>query len=272
MAAKLTSVVGKPVEYLIERLPQDTNKKIEDTIRSVLYTIVDVSTQTMDNKQQEASTKLHKLAVATTGLFGGFFGVWALLAELPVSTIIMMRSILDVARSEGFDITHPSTKMECIAVFGFTVNEDESDDSADSGYYASRIALSKTMDAATKELVKQVAEQTSKQVVKEGSKQMVENTAPKVLAEFINAIAKRLGITLTEKSAAQVVPLIGAISGATLNIMFTDYYQDMARGHFIIKRLEQRYGADFIKEQFDKIRLEKLGKSKPTLIINTQPK
>lgn len=184
----------------------------------------------------------------------------------------MMRSILDVARSEGFDITDPRTKMECILVFGFTVNEDKNDDSADSGYYASRIALSKTMDAATKELVKQVAKEGSKQVVKEGSKQMVESTAPKVLAEFINAIAKRLGITLTEKSAAQVMPVIGAASGAALNMMFIDYYQDMARGHFIIKRLEYKYSADFIKKEFDKIRLARLGESKSTLIINTQPK
>lgn len=39
--------------------------------------------------------------------------------------------------------------------------------------------------------------------------------------------------------AAQVVPVIGALTGATLNTMFTDYYQDMARGHFIVKRLEK---------------------------------
>ncbi|EEW8151433.1 EcsC family protein, partial [Escherichia coli] len=39
----------------------------------------------------------------------------------------------------------------------------------------------------------------------------------------------------------------------TLNIMFTDYYQDMARGHFIIKRLEKKYGSEFIKSEYMKI-------------------
>jgi hypothetical protein len=32
--------------------------------------------------------------------------------------------------------------------------------------------------------------------------------------------------------------------------MFTDYYQDMARGHFIVRRLEQRYGLEHIREQY----------------------
>ncbi len=38
-----------------------------------------------------------------------------------------------------------------------------------------------------------------------------------------------------------------AVAGATLNTMFTAYYQDMARGHFIIKRLESKYGFDTVR-------------------------
>nr|WP_306308491.1 hypothetical protein [Escherichia coli] len=60
-------------------------------------------------------------------------------------------------------------------------------------------------------------------------------------------------MVITEKTAAQVVPVIGAFAGATLNIMFTDYYQDMARGHFIIKRLEKKYGSELIKSEYMKI-------------------
>jgi hypothetical protein len=29
--------------------------------------------------------------------------------------------------------------------------------------------------------------------------------------------------------------------------MFTDYYQDMARGHFIVRRLELKYGEDVVR-------------------------
>jgi len=44
---------------------------------------------------------LHKMFVATSGAVGGAFGLPALTVELPVSTITMLRSIADIARSEG---------------------------------------------------------------------------------------------------------------------------------------------------------------------------
>ena len=60
-------------------------------------------------------------------------------------------------------------------------------------------------------------------------------------------IAARFGVVVSEKFVAQAVPVIGAVAGATLNTMFTAYYQDMARGHFIIKRLESKYGFDTVR-------------------------
>ncbi|MBZ8465568.1 EcsC family protein, partial [Escherichia coli] len=75
----------------------------------------------------------------------------------------------------------------------------------------------------------------------------------KWLASLIEKVATRFGIVITEKMAAQVVPVIGALTGATLNTMFTDYYQDMARGHFIVKRLEKKYGNELIKAEYIKI-------------------
>ncbi|NOL51980.1 EcsC family protein [Pelistega suis] len=260
LTAKMTSMVGSPVEYLMDKLPKGANEKIHGIIETALHKVVDVSASTMENQTQEASNKWHKFGAGVTGALGGFFGFSALLVELPVSTTIMMRSILDVARSEGFDITDYQTKMECIAVFGVTVNEDKSDDSAESGYYASRIALNQIMNATAKEL---------SVLTQQAANKAIDTTAVgKVFAQLIHAVATRLGVPLTEKAAAQLVPGIGALAGATLNVMFTDFYQDIARGHFIIKRLEEKYGADEIKAQFDKIRL---ATSKPAVLIGHQP-
>ncbi|PUV03863.1 peptidase, partial [Acinetobacter baumannii] len=75
----------------------------------------------------------------------------------------------------------------------------------------------------------------------------------KWLASLIEKVATRFGIVITEKMAAQAAPVIGALAGATLNTMFTDYYQDMARGHFIVKRLERKYGDELIKAEYIKI-------------------
>ncbi|MNW10716.1 hypothetical protein D3C71_2079900 [compost metagenome] len=57
----------------------------------------------------------------------------------------------------------------------------------------------------------------------------------------------RFGVVVSEKFAAQAVPVIGAVAGATLNTIFIGYYQDMARGHFIVKRLERKYGFESVR-------------------------
>jgi hypothetical protein len=54
--------------------------------------------------------------------------------------------------------------------------------------------------------------------------------------------------------AAQAVPVIGALGGATINLLFVDHFQDVARGHFIIRRLEREYGKEEVQKEYTKIR------------------
>jgi glycerate kinase len=68
-----------------------------------------------------------------------------------------------------------------------------------------------------------------------------------MLIKLINTIASRFGIVVSEKLAAQSIPLIGAAGGAAINLMFIDHFQDMAEGHFIVKRLEKKYGSEKIE-------------------------
>ena len=49
---------------------------------------------------------------------------------------------------------------------------------------------------------------------------------------------------------AQSVPLIGAAGGAMVNVLFIRHFQDVARGHFTILRLEETYGADDVKAAY----------------------
>ena len=71
----------------------------------------------MQNEPKAASGLLHKALVTTSGAVGGSFGLAALPIELPISTIIMLRSIGDIARSEGEDLTTPETALSCLQVF-----------------------------------------------------------------------------------------------------------------------------------------------------------
>jgi hypothetical protein len=182
------------------------------------------------------SNKTHKRLVAVIGGAGGAFGLAALSVELPISTTVMLRSIADIARSEGEDITSPEVKLACLEVFALG-GKSKDDDGTETGYFAVRMALARVVSEAAQYL-------TSKGVVQE--------TAP-VMIRFISKIASRFSVTVSEKVAAQAVPVIGAAGGALINTLFLDHFQDMARGHFIVRRLERVYGHEIIKKAYEEM-------------------
>jgi hypothetical protein len=80
-------------------------------------------------------------------------------------------------------------------------------------------------------------------------KGIAEEGAP-VLVRLIGTIASRFGVTVSQKAAASAVPVIGAAGGALINSIFMDHFQNMARGHFIIRSLERKYGTKIIQLQY----------------------
>jgi hypothetical protein len=51
-------------------------------------------------------------------------------------------------------------------------------------------------------------------------------------------------------SAASMVPVLGAVGGATLNVIFADHFHRVARGHFTVRRLERIYGTETIQQLY----------------------
>jgi hypothetical protein len=64
-----------------------------------------------------AHDKLHRLLASAAGAFGGLLGPLTLLAELPVTTVLMLRSIADIAHGEGEDLNTPEARLACVQVF-----------------------------------------------------------------------------------------------------------------------------------------------------------
>ena len=241
LAAKVTNLIGIPIEKGLGLLPDNWNKNIGEVTQAALLKASDIAIFTMKDIPGEASSNIwHKLGVAISGGVGGFFGIAALAAELPISTSIMLRSIADIARSQGESITAIETKMACLEVFALGGNS-ESDDGTESGYYAVRAALARSVAEASEFLV---------------SKTMADEGAP-ILIKFIAKIAERFGIQVTEKAAAQAIPAIGAAGGAIINTIFMDHFQDMARGHFLVRKLERKHGKEVIERLYAE--LPKLG-------------
>lgn len=234
IAAKITNLLGTPIEKGFELLPDNWNVKVGELTQEALSKAVHAAVFTIkDSPGKEASNYWHKIAVATTGGIGGFFGLTALAVELPISTTIMLRSIADIARSEGEALSKIESKIACIEVFAFG-GPSKSDDASESGYFAVRAALAQSVTKAAEYI-------TEKSLAEEG--------AP-ALVRLVIKIAERFSIQVSEKAAAQAVPAIGAAGGAIINTLFIDHFQDMALGHFIVRRLERKYGKEVVEATY----------------------
>ncbi len=234
VAVQITNVIGTPIEKAIERLPKGWQESIVGISRNALEKAADVAIWTINPATPlPTSDLLHKLAVSVTGAAGGGFGLPALAIELPISTTIMLRSIADIARCEGEDLRTPEAKLACVEVFALG-GRTSSDNAADSGYYVARAALGKAVAEAAEYLAKGGAK-----------------AATPAMVRFITQVAGKFQIQVTEKAAAQAVPIVGAAGGALINNLFMSHFQNMARGHFTVRRLERIYSPEMIESSYD---------------------
>jgi hypothetical protein len=65
-------------------------------------------------------------------------------------------------------------------------------------------------------------------------------------------------LVASERAAASAVPVLGAVGGATVNMIFMNHFQRLAHGHFTIRRLERRYGSAVVHRHYDAVRSELL--------------
>lgn len=239
VAAKITNLLGTPIEQGFEMLPQNFKEKIGIITHSALSKAVSAAVNTLNNNEtsKKSSDVFHKILVGAAGGAGGFFGLAALAVELPISTTIMLRSIADIARSEGELITSTETRLSCVEVFAFG-GPKIYDDGHESAYFAARAALASSLARA--------ADYIAQKGLIEGSPAIV---------RFILQISERFSIQVSEKALSQALPAIGAAGGAIINTMFIDHFQDIAKGHFTVRRLERKYGIEIVKNTYESIEL-----------------
>lgn len=233
LAARLAQAIGTPVEKLFSMLPSGAAEIVLSATNKSLAAGLKFAVTTMEGEVRPSANWAHKAAVAASGAVGGAFGMATLAVELPVSTVIMLRSIADVARSEGESIHHPETGLACLQVFALGGPQSR-DDAAESAYFAVRAALARALAEAAEHLAQ---------------RGLTQQGAPALL-RFTTQVAARFGIPVSEKLVAQSVPVIGAAGGAMINLLFIQHFQDLARGHFTVRRLERTYGADVVKKAY----------------------
>ncbi|MBB2200170.1 EcsC family protein [Gluconacetobacter tumulisoli] len=149
-------------------------------------------------------------AVTLSGAVGGFAGLVGLVPDIGFTTLTIMREIARIARDEGEDLSTPEARRACLEVFAlraFPVGA--TDDESELGYFSARALL---------------------------------RGRPVVM--LISEVASHYGLGLSRKLALQMMPVAGALCGASLNAAFLAHYRALARAHFTIRRLEREHGPE----------------------------
>jgi hypothetical protein len=234
---RMAQAVGAPLKATLRLLPKSWHRQLqrvaEFCIRHALaFAITDLDRVSKAQSRPSNYTK----AVIVAGGVAGFFGGTMLLVELPITTLLMLMSIADIARSQGEDLSSPETRLACIEVFALG-GGSEADYDADTGYYGLRLGLEWSKADVLKSLVESGLKVRGSPAV----------------AEWAMGIARRFGLTVSEKTAVQLAPVVGAVGGATLNAIFIQHFQEVARGHFTLRRLERKYGRDLIQGAYEQL-------------------
>ncbi|MGO9757852.1 MAG: EcsC family protein [Roseiarcus sp.] len=240
-AARAADLLGRQVEAAGRALPAPARQIVARAAERALRAAMRVAVGTIDTKSQpKAARGAHKALAAASGAAGGAFGLAALPVELPVSTTIMLRSIAQIAREEGEDLRQPEAALACIEVFGLG-GRQSAEAAVDGGYFAIRALFAKSVS------------ESARFIVQRG---LVDESAP-VLVRLVTQIAARFGLIVSQKLAAQAIPVIGALGGAAVNLAFIEHFQNIARGHFTVRRLERAHGAEAVRFDYERLRNEK---------------
>ncbi len=237
LATSISHVIGMPIDTAMSALPGHWSRVVSRITKKALEKALDAALLSLSDKPVKPKNKIHSLMVGVSGAVGGSFGIAALAVELPVSATIMLRSIADIARSHGENLNELDSKMACLTVFALSGGGAKKAEAADTSYYAVRSFLTKAISDTTNHIAVHG-------LSKEG--------AP-VLVNLINAVSARFSIPVSGKLAAQTLPVVGAMSGASVNWLFIRHYQKMAKAHFMVRTLERKYGEATVEVTYKEI-------------------
>lgn len=200
IGVQMLNLLGGKAEGLLDRLPQPVRAQLDSATAQAL-TVAMQAAQTSRTAVPDQKPWVNTAVTTAMGAAGGFGGLPTALVELPATTTVLLRSIQGVAAQQGFDPASENVQFDCIRVFA-AAGPLAMDDGADLGFISLRLTLSG-------------------------------GTMHKLIA----TVAPRLATVLGQKLAAQTVPVLGAVVGATTNYVYTSYYQQIAHVHFGLRRL-----------------------------------
>jgi hypothetical protein len=204
--------VGRTIQIGLTRLPPGAQARVAAAAREGLGLAWRVAVTGLDTETRRESAGAYRLGGALSGAVGGLGGFATTLAELPVTTTLIMRSVADIARARGLDLSDPAVREACIEVFAFGGPLEEDDDQ-DLAFWTARLAGQE-------------------------------------VAQLLAAVVARYAPAALTKMAGQAVPFVGAAVGAGLNLAYMEFYQRMARVVFTLLPIEAVQGRAATRRAF----------------------
>jgi EcsC protein family len=239
-ATRLSNALGHEIERVGRMVPPNIANIVDRAGESAMRMAFNTALRTLKRRGSTDQRTAHKAVATLSGTVGGAFGLAALPVELPFSTMVMLRSIAAIARSSGEDLSQPEAALACLQVFALGTGK-ENQLALESSYFSVRSVLAKSVSEAARFMVK---------------RGLADEGAP-VIVRLMSQIATRFGVVVSQKVAAQAVPVIGAAGGAAVNYAFINHFQSIAEGHFTVRRLERIYGPQIVRTEYDRLLAEK---------------
>lgn len=200
LGVKMLGVLGGQAEGLLDKLPSGLRDRLNDGTAYAL-TLAMKGAQRSRGAVKDQTPWVNTAVATAMGAAGGFGGLPSALVELPATTAVLLRAIQGVAAQNGFNPDEEGVQFDCIRVFA-AAGPLSSDDGGDLAFFTLRLTLT-------------------------GG----------AMQKMIATVAPKLAIALGHKLAAQTVPVLGALAGASANYVYTKYYQEIAHVHFGLRRL-----------------------------------
>ena len=197
---QVLNLIGGQAESLLDRLPENIRAQLDTQTERALRFALRTARDSRGIVRDQPGW-LNTALTTAMGAAGGMGGLPSALAELPVTTTILLRVIQGIATEHGFDPHEEGVEFDCLQVFA-AAGPLETDDGTDLAFLSTRMIVT-----------------------------------GQALQSLIARVAPRLGVVLGQKLAAQTVPVLGAVAGAATNYAYTSYYQEMAHVHFGLRRL-----------------------------------
>jgi hypothetical protein len=235
-AGRLAEYAGQPVDRLLHMMPKSASAGLNRAIEAAVVRSLNLAISSIElRSKHRPAVGLSSVLAGINGGISGFFGLAALPIELPLTTTLMLRSIADIARHHGEDLSRLEARLACLEVFALGAGGTQK--RMDIGYYASRALLSKLASQASAYLIERNAASASAPVVN----------------SLISELASRFSVIVSERFAASALPILGAVGGATINMIFMHHFQRVAQAHFSLRRLERHYGQPLIRHHYERL-------------------